>query len=157
MDKTKHQDLLEIVLRTLLDLPTYEIKSKLIEVLSLPTDHSMVFSLTLVDILNRIFSLRSILAPGRMKLGLADDNESKPKDVASLLFAREELDMLRSLAALINKLCLKDAAKSCTALVQSLVLPLTSYILDDYLRVVKHHLTPMELHQIDETLYHMAS
>ena len=108
LDKTKQQDLLEIVLRTLLDLPTYEMKGRLIEVLSLPNEHSMVFSLTLADILNRLFSLRSILAPVKSKLGLADD-DINPKDAASLLLARKELGMLCSLAALINKLCLKDA------------------------------------------------
>ena len=57
--------MLEAVLRTLLDLPTYEMKGKLLEVLSLPDNHSMVFSLTLADILNRVFSLRALLAPAQ--------------------------------------------------------------------------------------------
>ena len=55
LNKSKHQDVFEIVLRTLLDWPTNEIKSKLISLLSCVNLHNMVFSISLSDTLNRIY------------------------------------------------------------------------------------------------------
>ena len=50
-----------MLLRGLLDLPTYHIKTKMLTVLAMVDDHSLVFAITLADTLKRIFNLREVL------------------------------------------------------------------------------------------------
>jgi len=60
--------MLEVLLRNLLDLPTFQLKTKMIEVLALVDKHSNVFAMTFADTINRLFNLRIILT--QPKLGI---------------------------------------------------------------------------------------
>jgi hypothetical protein len=62
MNKSKHQDIFEIILRTFLDWPSYELKAKLIEMLSMVDTHSSLFPITLSDTLNRLYNLKSVVS-----------------------------------------------------------------------------------------------
>jgi hypothetical protein len=73
LDRTAHPELLEVLLRDLLDLPSYAIKGKLIEVLALAESHSLIFSITLGDTMQRLFSLPDVL--NRPTLGLRAESE----------------------------------------------------------------------------------
>ena len=81
LNKTRHPELLELLLRNFLDLSTYYVKTKMIEVLALVDCHSMVFTMTLGDTIKRLFSLREIL--NKPKLGL--DKESPLESATTLL------------------------------------------------------------------------
>lgn len=61
LNKTKHPELVEVMLRNVLDLPSYELKSKQIQALSLVEKHTMAFAISLADVLRRLFSLRQVL------------------------------------------------------------------------------------------------
>lgn len=75
LDRTAHPELLEVLLRDLLDLPSYAIKGKLIEVLALAESHSLIFSITLGDTMQRLFSLPAVL--NRPTLGLHAESEQQ--------------------------------------------------------------------------------
>ena len=55
---SKHQkpEVYEEILRTLLDYPTYDLKRKLLAVLTLPQQHVMIFCMNLTQALPKIFS-----------------------------------------------------------------------------------------------------
>jgi hypothetical protein len=60
LNKCEQQDVLEIMLRTLLDWPTNEMKTKLIELLAQVQKHGMIFSITLSDNLNRLYNVKGL-------------------------------------------------------------------------------------------------
>lgn len=117
LDRTSHADILEVLLRGLLDLPSYDLKSKFIEVLALVENHDMVFSITFGQTLHRLFSLQKILQ--RPKLGIEETVK-----------VEGEAKMLANLGKLVNSLCVRsDNSK---ALVQALVFPLFDYVLQNF-------------------------
>jgi hypothetical protein len=106
INKTKHVSVLEGILRTLLDMPTYNIKDKLIGVMTLLDNHTMVFSMRLGNMMNKIFALRNMLEPKDTNFGMTDetiDEDHSANETASL--ARQELSFLMSLQQLVNKIC----------------------------------------------------
>jgi len=98
LDQCKQQDMLEVLLRGLLDLPTYELKTKMVSVFALVESHSLVFAMTLGDMLKRFFSLRSLIS--QPKLGLS---EGEARDQTDLFVS--EAGLLTSLCSLVNKIC----------------------------------------------------
>ena len=153
LDKMTHKDVLEFLLRGLLDLPTYSLKSKMIDVLSLAESHSMTFSISLGATLQRLFSLRDVLSQPKLGLESTDLNQHS-NDFANLI--RGETQMLCSLGKLVNRICLASI-ENCKPLVQALVLPLITYIQNDFLKHASSILQKSELHGLEEVLHQLST
>lgn len=49
------------MLRTLLDWPTVDMKSRFLEMLTMVDNHSIIFAMTLSDMLNRLYSVKDFI------------------------------------------------------------------------------------------------
>ena len=56
LNKSSHKDVFELMLKAFLDWPTDLLKQQLLEILSLVDDHTLTFTLTLSDALNKLYS-----------------------------------------------------------------------------------------------------
>lgn len=79
---------MEVVLRSLLDLPGFAIKTKLLKVLCRMKQHSMVFGMTLADTLNRLYSLEDVIKVKNFKFGLEAQAQQR-------LDVNEQVEMLQ--------------------------------------------------------------
>lgn len=93
LDKTKHSDLFTQAIGTLLDFPTFEIKTKLIKIFGSVSNLNLIFATNLASYLPKILALENL----NQKLGMTE-NEEKKKDQGFI-------DMMKSLGSLIQKIC----------------------------------------------------
>ena len=149
LDKTAHKEVLEFLLRGLLDFPTYGLKSKMIDILSLTESHSLTFSISLGTIVQRLFSLRSVLSQPRLGLESADIKENT-NESANLIHG--EMKMLCSLGKLVNQICQASIA-DCKPMVQALVLPLITHIQGAFITSVSNTIHKNELIGLEEILH----
>jgi len=141
LNKTKYPDMLEVLLRNLLDLPHFTFKTKMIEVLALVDKHSTVFVMTFGDTINRLFNLRQVLT--QPKLGLDADEQ---KDISKVV--SEEADMLLSLGVLVSRMSQRQSEIQSSA-VQALVIPLLNYLVNEFLKASSSSLIQNKQYQIE--------
>jgi hypothetical protein len=125
LNRTKYPDMCDLMLRTVLDLPTFSSKASMLSVLSLLDSYSGVFGIQLGDTLNRLLAVREVMS--KPVLGLDKEDKSKSELLA------QETSMLLTLAQLVGKVSLTSAETSQKPLVQTLVLPLMSYMQTNFI------------------------
>lgn len=128
-------------------------KTQVVRVLAMPDKHSLVFAITLADALKRLFSLREVLQ--RPKLGLEASKPSEPSRVAAQLL-KEEAFLMIELGGLVNRLCTSSLSAQKQA-VQSLALPLATYLLTDFLPSASGLVDANTIHGVELTIKLLAT